>query len=97
MIPGERYTSIHSTLCSPTLTEDDQQPSSLLPHNNSNYELVVVLITMILIGSAMVGLALKRLQDNERHNKSTTYRTIDFLFCKWLILCSVEILELISI
>ena len=80
MIPGERYTSIHSTLCSPTLTEDDQQPSSRLPHNNSNSELVVVLITMILIGSAMVGLALKRLQDNERHNKSTTYRTIDVLF-----------------
>ena len=41
MIPGKRYTSIHSTLCSPTLTEDDRQSSSRLPHNNSNSEMII--------------------------------------------------------
>ena len=68
MIPGERYTSIHSTLCSPTLTQDEIQTPTRLPHKNSNSELVVVLITMILIGSAMVCLALKSISSLSNGN-----------------------------
>ena len=61
ILPGERYTSIHSTLCAPSISEDDdsQQNNSTVGTKSSNSELVVVLVTMILIGSAMVCLALK--------------------------------------
>ena len=58
----KRYTSIHSTLCAPTTStssHDEIQTYQPQPHKDSNSELVVVLITMLFIGSAMVGLALK--------------------------------------
>ena len=62
ILPGERYTSIHSTLCAPSLSSEEEetiQPQINQHGKNINSELVVVLITMIMIGSAMVGLALK--------------------------------------
>ena len=63
---GERFTSIHSTLCpsprppdiAPELDEERKVDS-----NDSNSELVVVLIVMVLIGSSMLCLALKSVSD----------------------------------
>ncbi len=63
VVPGEEYTSIHSTLCAatPSFEGDSSTDDSQLQVGNksSNSELVVVLVTMILIGSAMVCLAVK--------------------------------------
>lgn len=60
ILPGEKYTSIHSTLCSSSHSvNDDEEQSTTVGSKSSNSELVVVLITMILIGSAMLCLALK--------------------------------------
>ena len=78
IMPGERYTSIHSTLCAPSITNDveegELQPA--LHHTKSiNSELVVVLITMVMIGSAMVGLALKSVTSNGTHNPEDSLMT----------------------
>lgn len=59
VLPGEKYTSIHSTLCAPPPPSDEDQLQPHMGSKSSNSELVVVLITMILIGSAMLCLALK--------------------------------------
>lgn len=58
ILPGEKYTSIHSTLCA-SHSNDEDDAQTQVGSKSSNSELVVVLITMILIGSAMLCLAMK--------------------------------------
>lgn len=64
LLPGERFTSIHSTLCPPPPPPDiANQGEEVRKDNESNSELVVVLIVMVLIGSSMLCLALKSVSD----------------------------------